>query len=163
MEALKAVGLGDASNTIMSAFHDMEIAEEVIAAEKRRYPRQAELIDTIFIACKPPEELPRTAPAALYRLHVKQLIAKLLRSERLDTPTHVECVCIGLRMSELAPLPPRLYDWLLSDAETCAVFGVGTTQTDEYNALRWYSEMVRLYRQVHGDARQRAYDKRMWS
>jgi len=163
-ELQKLLGDWDDPKSLMAvvagALQDMEDAEQVIAEEIAANKGQAELINSIFVACRRPAELPRQAPRNLYRLHVRQLIRKLLAGERLDTPTHVECVCMGLLLSERGPLQPRFYDWLLSDQETSAAFGVPATQCDRHDAEIWLAYAEDAYRSIHADERQMAYENR---
>jgi len=163
LQAFRELGAGDVAEIMFRCFMDMEDAEPIIAEAKAEHPEKAQKIDAAFSICRWPNVLPRTAPRNLYKLHVRQLIRKVLGGIRLDTPTHVECCAMACEASMLAPLSDRTFHWLFNDRET--IYALGFEEKDllpQYPvpmADELYMKFVHIYRGLPGENRHKVYHK----
>jgi len=126
-EVEEALGLVcENTGTIMGIFRHMEITEEVLALRKAGNPGRAEEIDRLFPCRKWPAVLYREGPESLYRLHVNQLVDKLLAGKGLDTPTGVEMACMLVGVAERAPIKYDYLQYLAAKSpKTMEALGIG--------------------------------------
>jgi hypothetical protein len=82
-------------------FGALTIAEEEIAAA--RLPKK--LSSTVFLAVVPPPIFEGKTDA-LYRSHVRELIARVKSGADLSLGTDAECLCAMLEVATQAPLTP---------------------------------------------------------
>jgi hypothetical protein len=96
------------ANTIASAFAAMEVAEEVIAEQKKLHPEHADVVHGAFMFCTPGDTM-LGAPVRLYRKHVEQVIGRVRHRAKLAPATDAEVLHLLYRRSLIAP--PTHEDW----------------------------------------------------
>lgn len=99
--------LGEAAGGAVAAigrtFDLMAIAEEEIAAAKKRFPgKAAELHASFMLLC--PNELARYGSDRLYRAHARELLERVARGQDTTLGTDVECLAALSQASLKAPL-----------------------------------------------------------
>ena len=108
---------------VMSVFASMEVAEEEIAAAKKRHPLAVDLVDRVFKhAC--PNDLLRGKAQRVYRSHVQELCERAYGQHSLIPATRVEVLCALHRMtlsSRLVPDAEFLYATLFSEIMDCDI------------------------------------------
>jgi hypothetical protein len=88
---------------IEQTFGDLEIAEEEVAAAKKRHPFETDLIDACFLDLQRSVFLLEKADF-VYRSHVRELCERAASSGDLTDATDAEIVCCLMGASMLAPL-----------------------------------------------------------
>lgn len=93
-------------NLFESTFRNVEVAEELIKAKKRRHPDKAELLDSAFLALCTPELL-RDKHPKLYEHHVNELLDRVVRGVvglEFSYGTKAEALCAIMGTALQAPL-----------------------------------------------------------
>lgn len=121
--------LGDApiAGPVRATFRAMEIAEEEIAAARTRYPRRVHRrIDAAF-GLLWPTPLLRGKHDELYRHHVRELLARVVRDEDTAPGTRAEVLAAIMAAATASPLDhagqylaEQLFAELYPDAEVGA-------------------------------------------
>lgn len=100
-DALTAL-LGPNGNALLAAFDRMRIAEEEIAAAKRRCPRKRKTIHGAFeFLCA--SHLGRFSDD-VYRAHAREIIGRIMRGDPLEPGTDAEVLVLLSEQSLVAPL-----------------------------------------------------------
>lgn len=89
------------SNTIAHAFDLMRVAEEEIAAAKRRHPRVARRLHVSFMLLVP--GLLSSAPESLYRKHCVELLGRVKSGKDVTPGTDAELAFVLMQASLAAP------------------------------------------------------------
>lgn len=98
--------LAELPNPIASVFARMGIAEDEIAAAKKRWPKNAKRIHTAFKWCCP-SELLRDKTDELYKVHVQEIIERVASGKDPVPLTRAEVLAALSNASLAAPLGSR--------------------------------------------------------
>ncbi len=114
MNARDVLG-GPLATVVEGTIRRMEIAEDEIAAAKRRCPRRAKSIDAAFLLLCPNDYL--RGGDELYRAHCRELLGRVKRDENVEPATDAE---IAFAMSQASLAAPPTQDFALAYAKVFA-------------------------------------------
>ena len=103
----QVLGHDPTGQALGAALRHMEIAEEEIVKAQQQHPSKAGMLRNSFLACHTPIIPPLPHLDALYRTHVRQLLAMIAAGQDVDRPTLAEAY--GL---EPVPAPPHIGEHL---------------------------------------------------
>jgi hypothetical protein len=139
LDAARAILGGPLTSILDGAFRKMEIAEEEIAKAKRRSPEHAERLHRAFLLLCPSEAL-ASAAERLYRLHCRELLARVAAGDDTRTATNAELASVLSVLSLAAPLDRsatllywRIFGALLPKEAEELRAGIGPVAADAYD------------------------------
>lgn len=139
LHAMSAILGSSLTAAFADVFRLMEIAEEEIEVAKRRHPEVAAVLHRAFLLLCPSTPL-RGHSEKLYRVHCRELLARV--RERMDTRrgTSAEIVASLSRLSLLCPLDRtatvlywRLFEELFPNDAASLCESVGPVVADDYD------------------------------
>jgi len=139
LDAVRAILGGPLTSVLDGAFRKMEIAEEEIADAKRRSPDHAECIHCAFLLLCPSDAL-ASAAERLYRLHCRELLARVAAGDDTRTATNAELASVLSALSLAAPLDRsatllywRTFTALFPEEAADLHAGIGPVVADAYD------------------------------